>query len=261
VTSTGGAFQPPAPPWVEIETRPDAESYLSVYLSSDLARLPVRDITRLGDNKSDPNLETGTYGLFSTCEAVMRKSIVQRGIGEIFFVTTVEDLGRALVGRYELGWVAHLGDEDAAFAAKRMKFIAPIPVTGIKGYAGDVLREPLRNYKVLEAAVAGALREAIESAKDRTADYLVEIGRLERMSHYRTGFRYPSWDRVEPFNWAAAGPYLQTPSSATSAVGNASPTGIWRCCECQATIRNEARLKVCNVCGKRNTLQPGEASK
>ena len=50
-----------------------------MYLADDLSRLPVRHITRPHDNKSDPNIETGTYGLFSTCENQMRSGIVNRG--------------------------------------------------------------------------------------------------------------------------------------------------------------------------------------
>src|SRR5687768_5215057 len=105
-------FRPPAPPWVPITPRLGSGSYVSVYLSSDIARVPVRDVTRLSDNKSDPNLETATYGLFSTCEPIMRESIKSRGISEIFFITTVEDLGRCLTGWYELGWMVDVGDSD-----------------------------------------------------------------------------------------------------------------------------------------------------
>ena len=63
---------PPAAPWTALEVNTPATGYLSVYLSEDLSRLPIRAITRPYDNKSDPNIETGTYGLFSTCERAMR---------------------------------------------------------------------------------------------------------------------------------------------------------------------------------------------
>ena len=55
---------PPAAPWTTLEVDTPATGYLSVYLSEDLSRLPIRAITLRNDNKSDPNFETGTYGLF-----------------------------------------------------------------------------------------------------------------------------------------------------------------------------------------------------
>ena len=88
----------------------NAGAYVSVYLSSEVGRVPVRDVLRLGDNKSDPNLETQTYGLFSTCEPTMRKSIAARGITEIFFVTSVEPIGRALVG--QTSWADRRGQSE-----------------------------------------------------------------------------------------------------------------------------------------------------
>ena len=57
-----------------------------MYLADDLGRLPVRHITRPHDNKSDPNIETGTYGLFSTCEHQMRSGIVNNGARHIVFM-------------------------------------------------------------------------------------------------------------------------------------------------------------------------------
>jgi hypothetical protein len=53
--------------------------YLSFYYSEPLARYPIRHITRPADNKSDPNIETATYGLFSICERQMRGKLVREG--------------------------------------------------------------------------------------------------------------------------------------------------------------------------------------
>ena len=76
-----------------------------MYYSEPLARWPVREITRPGDNKSDPNIETGTYGLFSTCEPGMRNRIVHDGAATIFFLTTRKrGEGRVLSGYYHVGW-------------------------------------------------------------------------------------------------------------------------------------------------------------
>jgi hypothetical protein len=232
---------------------------LSVYLSSSAGRVPVRDVLKLGDNKSDPNLETLTYGLFSTCEPTMRRSIAARGIAEIFFVTTVDPIGRALVGRYELGWLAEVEEKDFAYAARSARFIDPIPVAQMVGRLGRELQKPLRNYKIVDPRIAESLRELVDASTDRTADYLFEIDRLERLSLSRTGFRYPSWDRVDRFSWASAGPYLAT-TSPTVAAPNTSPSGTWVCSACRTRIRNEARLKVCNVCGARGTLEPARGT-
>jgi hypothetical protein len=253
--TAGARYEPPAAPWVPIERRAGSGSYVSVYLSSDIARLPVRDVTRLADNKSDPNLETGTYGLFSTCEPIMRDSIRSRGISEIFFLTTVEDLGRCLVGRYELGWMVEVGDSDIALAASSMRFISPHPVARLEGAARAALDKPLRNFQIVSEEVALQLGRVIDGSRDRTGDYLAEIGRLERLSKHGTGFRYPSWDRVDPFSWEDAGEYLSGLLGADVA-GNTSESGIWVCSACGAEIRNVARLKICNVCKKPGTLEP-----
>ena len=252
------SFAPPNPPWRPLVGTPDAGAYVSVYLSSDVSRVPVRDVLRLGDNKSDPNLETLTYGVFSTCEPTMRKSIASRGITEIFFVTTVDPVGRALVGRYELGWIAEVNKDDFAYAASAARFIDPVPVAQLTGKVGTEMQKKLRNYKIVDPQTADALRALVDGSPERTSDYAFEIDRLERMSFSRTGFRYPTWDGIDGFSWANAGPYLQGASGAPINAPNSSPTGIWVCSSCGAQIRNEARLKVCNACRERGTLQPAK---
>lgn len=249
---------PPAEPWLRLAKNVHAGAYLSVYLSSPFARLPIRDVTKLGDNKSDPNLETLTYGLFSTCEPIMRSSIAKHGIGEIFFLTRMATGGRALVGRYELGWVVEVDRGDVALAATSARFIEPIPVTKVTGKAGKAVQTRMRAYLRIDDQVASQLRRLVEAAPDRTRDYLSEIDRLERMSHARTGFRYPSWDRKHPFSWADAEPYLANLLS-QAAGGNTSPTGVWICTHCSSRIENRARLKICNVCRRRGTLVPEAA--
>jgi hypothetical protein len=185
----------------------------------------------------------------------MRASIAARGIDEIFFVTNVDGVGRALVGRYELGWLAEVDTKDFAFAATSARFIDPIPVSQMQGRLGTEMQKPLRNYKMVDHKLADELRALVEKAADRTSAYLFEIERLERMSLSRTGFRYPTWDGKERFSWDSAGPYLaDTPKG--KPVPNTSPSGAWKCSSCGAEIRNEARLKVCNACRKRGTLEP-----
>jgi hypothetical protein len=110
----------------------------------------------------------------------------------------------------------------------------------------------------IEESIASRLRAAIDAKPDRTERYLAEIARLERMSLSRTGFRYPTWDRVEPFSWEEVEPYLSDLTD-QEAGANTSDSGLWICTACQARIVNKARLKVCNVCRSRGTLVPAEA--
>lgn len=256
--ATHGTLAPPAAPWSAIRKQDGSGAYLSVYLSSSLARLPIRDVTRLRDNKSDPNLETKTYGLFSTCEQRMRQSIAKRGIDEIFFITNVEGEGRALVGRYKLGWLVELEPGDVALAASAMRFVEPIPVATIPGRAGDKTRTRIRGYMRVDTHVANDLRQLVDASPDRTDRYLAEIARLERMSSARTGYTYPSWDKKTPFTWPDAGPVLAGGGHAVTST-NVSSSGVWVCAHCSARINNEARLRVCNVCHRRGTLKPEDA--
>src|SRR3954470_6457216 len=73
--------------WQELKFGAETSGYLSFYYSDDLSPLPVRWVTKPGDNKSDPNFETATYGLFSTCSPNMRSGVARKQIGTIFFFT------------------------------------------------------------------------------------------------------------------------------------------------------------------------------
>src|SRR5688572_11222634 len=90
---------PPNAPWVQLTPSEDAGGYLSVYYNDDLSRLPIRWVTKPTDSKSDPNLETLTYGLFSTCSLGMRSGIVTRQSKFLFF-TTMRRHERVLSGYY-----------------------------------------------------------------------------------------------------------------------------------------------------------------
>src|SRR5216683_1864933 len=71
-------LKPPAPPWLELVPTDDAgEGVLSFYYSEDEAAVPIRAIMLPNNNKSDPNIETATYGLFSTCSQRTRAGIVE----------------------------------------------------------------------------------------------------------------------------------------------------------------------------------------
>src|SRR5260370_20242924 len=125
--------RPPAPPWQPVAD--SGRGYLSVYLSDALARYPVRAITRSADNKSDPNIETLTYGLFSTCEPQMRNRIVQDGASTVFYITSHGPKPRAITGYYRIGWYTEgargARHKDFALAARQARLIDPIPVASL----------------------------------------------------------------------------------------------------------------------------------
>src|SRR5437868_15491701 len=122
-------YAPPNAPWQEIQN-PTGAGYLSVYYSDDLSPLAVRFVTKPGDNKSDPNLETLTYGLFSTCSPSMRAGVVQRQYSYIFF-TTKRAAGRVLSGFYHIQWYVPANSprtNDFYLAADQAHFVADAPL-------------------------------------------------------------------------------------------------------------------------------------
>src|SRR4051812_16368068 len=108
-SSSRVSVRPPAAPWLKID-RPSGAGYLSIYYSDDLSPLPIRWITKPGDNKSDPNIETLTYGLFSTCSRGMRSGAVKNAAEFLFFACN-RGAGRVLSGYYRLKWYAESGFE------------------------------------------------------------------------------------------------------------------------------------------------------
>jgi rubrerythrin len=249
---------PPDPPWKPLESGDHPpKGYLSVYYSDPLARYPVRHITKVGDNKSDPNIETATYGLFSTCEKELRRSIVKNKRPWIFFVANLKGAGRALTGFYEVGWYAPgpLGKRDFALAASRMRFIDPIPLSEIAGPLGDKVRIRFRLYMGVDEEETEALRNLVEERSDRTEAYLREVRRMESYSKRITGYSYPTWEREGSFSPADAAIYLEHPESPDDEeIGNTSPTDRWKCSECGHELVNLSRQKLCPSCQRTGTL-------
>lgn len=249
---------PPAKPW-----RPLADTgrgYLSVYFSERMARWPVREITRRGDNKSDPNIETGTYGLFSTCEPSMRNRIVQDGAATIFFVTTHKPgNGRVISGYYHVGHYTEgtqgAVNRDFALAADSLRFINPIPVGALPEPLASFCSVPFRQIRPIDAEATRELRAICDAAEDHTADYVAEVGRVERFAHSQTTLSYPSWGREGGFTWADAHEYYQMDDE-LSKVPNSSRNKKWRCRECAFVIKSGALLKKCPLCKKTATLVP-----
>jgi hypothetical protein len=254
--------QPPASPWRDLPAASGgATAYLSIYLSDDLARLPVRAVTLPGNNKSDPNLETMTFGLFSTCEPKLRAGAVRRGAQFLFFATNHRRRGRALTGYYKLKWWAEgsFGAQrgDFALAAEVARFTDPVPFMSIPGSVGEFVRQPFRQFRLLPEEHADKLRELLDGLPDRTADYIVEIHRLERYNAFHTGSRYSGWAESTGFSWDLAADYLgATKQAIDETVPNESPSGWWHCITCGRDSRNKALLKRCPGCGSVGTLRP-----
>jgi len=219
-------------------------------------------VTRPADNKSDPNIETLTYGLFSTCEPQMRNKIVIDGAATLFFVTSHRLQPRAVTGYYVIGWHAEgtrgALNRDYALAAQAARFIDPIPVASLTGALAEICASPYRTCKPTDPQTTAALRSLVDARPDRVQDYLGELHRLERFACFRTGYAYPSWGREGGFTWDDAPAYFGG-SSVAAGIPNSSPTGKWRCIECRHVITNKALLKRCPVCGAMATLVPDMA--
>lgn len=251
------AGKPPQPPWRPLDDR--GTGYLSVYLSDKLARWPVREVTRLRDNKSDPNIETGTYGLFSTCEPQMRNRIVKDGTATIVFVTSHAGRPRALTGYYHVSWYTPgsrgEGNRDYALAADALRFVDPVPVASLPSALMEVCSSRFRTQKRIGAETVTALRELLHGQQDRTSRYREEVTRLENYARAHSGYSYPSWGREEGFDWESA-PDFYWKGDRTEVAPNSTPTGRWRCRVCNGTIINAALLKQCPACKSMASLVP-----
>jgi Zn finger protein HypA/HybF involved in hydrogenase expression len=257
---------PPNSPWCEINASPEAGGYLSIYYNDDLSFLPVRAVTKPDDNKSDPNLETLTYGLFSTCSKAMRSGIVNRKLRYIFFATA-RSKTRVLTGYYDLRWFAETvptGEGiEYCVAAENARFIAnPVPLSEVDRLCGTNLSKWFRGMRLLSGDDCRQLRHIIDNQPDAIAEYLVEIDRLERFNLKHGGFRYISWRQSEKFSWelAARRGYLNDAKSPKTEIRakvvNSSPSNSWKCSDCSQVTWNKALLRRCPACGKMGSLQP-----
>lgn len=250
--------RPPNTPWRPLNSTSDAGGYLSYFYSDDLSELPVRWVTKPGDNKSDPNLETCTYGLFSTCSPSMRSGLVRSRATHVFFFTT-RKFERQLAGYYRVGWyaVGPQGPRDFCLAADRCHFVrSPVPLTTIDARLGTTFSRRFRGLLRTTKDETQQLAGILEEQPDARADYLSEIDRLERFNLKHGGFRYIAWRRSVPFSWQEAVRYLSAPASAATVVSNSSATDTWRCLDCAHIFRNKALLKQCPACAHVGTLRP-----
>jgi hypothetical protein len=245
--------------WTPLGDASGGAGYLSVYLSEPIARYPIRYITKKADNKSDPNIETGTYGLFSTCERPMRRKIVREARPYLFFVTSHGGRSRALTGYYELAWFAEstggASIGDFALAATEMRFIEPVPLDELPAEVRHVCVPPFRTIRPVDGSTAGALHDIIRSRPDTTERYLSELRRVEQFARYHSGYAYPSWGQVDGFSWQDADRYFGA-TATTEPMATVPSTGRWRCVSCQRVITSWASLKSCPACREMGTLRP-----
>lgn len=208
-------------PWKSLEKNSAILGHLSCYYSNKKASLPVRDVTKPWDQKSDPNIETLTYGLFSTCMPPARRNIVDRGDSYLFFLTTWKE-GRIITGYYELESFI-----DTKLKARNSKFDWSFPDYALKARRAHFVKNGIKLEKIpgktfspigktvrsdnsmegfgprgcvrLDEVQTLAIKEALDKEPDITSEYVQEIRRLESLNQKQTGFRYPVWRMTESF--------------------------------------------------------------
>lgn len=266
---------PPNEPWQELSDPSAMEGYLSYYLSDDLSRYAVRDVTRPNDNKSDPNLETMSYGLFSTCERGMRAGAVKNNRPYIFFVTRRGN-ERYLTGYYRVAWYAEGHPifsylrrsrvlDDFILVADEMKFIHP-PISMkelAERFDDEFFSDWFRTFKITDEVQTADLLAVIDEREDVSQEYLDEIERLELVNRRYHDHRYTNWEQNERFSWELAEDYLYTDtdldiSEAQERFESISSEDVswWECLECGHEIESERPLKRCPNCNVIGTQVP-----
>ena len=194
---------PPNHPWKPLDICEASGGCLGSFLNDHLSGLPVRAITTVDDNKVGPNLETMTYGLFSTCHKVMRKSIVKRGCRHVFFMTNRKGV-RVLAGLYLIKWYAPVSSEDNDFclAADEIWFVQdPIPLSDVDKVCGTNFDRKFRNYLRVDAVECKKIEKLLKRRRDITDLYLSEIDRLERFNLKHGGYRYVTAKIRDSYSW------------------------------------------------------------
>lgn len=256
-------IEPPNSPWQELKINKAAGGSLSFYYRDELSKYPVRAVTKVGDNKADPNLETLTYGLFSTCQKDLRSAIVKQGRRFIFF-TARHHNARVLVGYYALRWfapVANTSDHDFAVAADEAHFVSsPLPLSEVDRLCGTSLNRKFRLNLLLSPETCETLKEFLLKSDNAMDAYLAEIHRLERFNKAQGGHLYIGRKLDTEYSWAAAPVYLAThpqdDKASSVSIRNSSPSDWWSCTACDYELRNKALLRICPNCKAINTLVP-----
>jgi hypothetical protein len=264
--------RPPGFPWQELRPNANAESYLCFYYVSPFSAYPVRDVNRIvssgnggfvADCKVDPNWETGTFGLFSTCQASIRCGVVNRRSPYLFFFGDhASDGERGVTGYYRLRWYAHGGmyDGDYCLAAEKTHFVKrAISFADVNQRLGTSLsgRVPRLSIK-LSPTQSKNLIEMLEAQPDATDSYVSEVSRLEEINaRNANGLRYVNFARRDSYSW--------TSIENISGVGmpsdqkrqkNSGSTNAWRCDSCKMISLSRSLLKLCPNCQGLGTLRP-----
>ena len=206
--------------WKQIEKSKEISAHIAYYYSDQESELPVRDVRKKRDNKADPNIETKTYGLFSTCMPPARRNMVDYKNWYIFFFTNRKSQ-RMFTGYYELDKSLVTGItprnklgsykfSDHALLAKRTHFVkngipllgklwSKIPYDAVKN--DGVLGYGPRDFKSMHSKFAIDLKEKLDEQEDITDEYVKEIHRLENdnLEKSNNKFKYPSWERKDAF--------------------------------------------------------------
>ncbi len=199
-------IQPPHPPWIPLEAgRSERGAALSFYYSDPRSKIPVREVSHKNNPKGDPNIETSTFGLFSTCDKSMRSTIVREGIDLHFFCTSRAEHLRVLTGYYRYGWYYRVPDteDDYMLAAKTKRFANPgFPLRDLVPYLRGA-QLGFRTFRYLDKVTASLLLDLLRDTPNYSSRYISEIRKLEKLSLEKDGYlyggRYPNG-----FSWNTA---------------------------------------------------------
>lgn len=264
------SFEPPGPPWIELHPNADAPSYLCFYYSSILSARPVRDVNRIvpvghsyvADCKVDPNWETKTFGLFSTCQQDVRKGVVKNRSPYLFFFgnRVIGRAERGITGFYQLRWYAHGGtnEGDYCLAAETCHFVErPLSFEEVNRNIGTNLsnRRPRLSMKVAPEQTRRLIGMLMKQ-QDITSEYIADIRRLERLNARASGgLTYMNFRRRDSYSWRAAAEVkgLGIPSTRQK-IRNSGSQDTWLCEHCGEISLSYSRLKLCPACGAHGTL-------
>jgi len=198
--------RPPNPPWIPLKPSDSSNAALSFYYGDPRSKMPVREVSHKNDPKADPNIETLTFGLFSTCDKRMRATIVRHGIKLLFFCTNRGGV-RVLTGYYHVGWYYKVPAtrDDYMLAAQEAKFVAPgFPLHELGPYLRGVqLDKRFRIFRYIDGITADLLLLLLKDTPDATNQYISEIHRLEQLTLKRDGYIYQG-KYPNGFSWEAA---------------------------------------------------------
>jgi hypothetical protein len=250
----------------------NAASYLCFYYCSPFSAYPVRNVNRIvpvgrggfvADCKVDPNWETGTFGLFSTCQASIRAGVVSRHSPYLFFFGdhATEAAERGVTGYYRLRWYADGGtyERDYCLAADKTHFVKrAISFAAVNRQIGTRLSNRVpRLALMLNPKQAAGLISMLEAQPDATTDYIAEVRRLEELNARSTGgFRYVNFRRRESYSWSSVRNIKGLGGvSGRRRQRNSGPHNAWRCSACEETVRSRSLLKLCPACQSHGTLE------